>query len=60
MNGIHEFVIRGGQTVTAGQMDAFRRKLPFLKVKAEIIGRAGTSASEDRKPISSCGMRKTC
>ena len=37
MNGIHEFVIRGGQTVTAGQMDAFRRKLPFLKVKAEII-----------------------
>src|SRR6476619_6542514 len=37
MNGIHEFVIRGGQTVTAGQMDAFRRKLPFLKVKAEIL-----------------------
>jgi uncharacterized membrane protein YkvA (DUF1232 family) len=37
MNGIHEFVIRGGQTVTAGQMDAFRRKLPFLKVKAETI-----------------------
>jgi uncharacterized membrane protein YkvA (DUF1232 family) len=37
MNGIHEFVIRGGQTVTAGQMDAFRRKLPFLKVKAEML-----------------------
>jgi uncharacterized membrane protein YkvA (DUF1232 family) len=37
MNGIHEFVIRGGQTVSAGQMDAFRRKLPFLKVKAEMI-----------------------
>jgi uncharacterized membrane protein YkvA (DUF1232 family) len=37
MNGIHEFVIRGSQTVTAGQMDAFRRKLPFLKVKAEMI-----------------------
>jgi uncharacterized membrane protein YkvA (DUF1232 family) len=37
MNGIHEFVIRGGQTVTAGQMEAFRRKLPFLKVKAETI-----------------------
>ena len=37
MNGIHEFVIRGGQTVTAGQMDAFRRKLPFLKVKAETM-----------------------
>lgn len=37
MNGIHDFVIRGGQTVTAGQMDAFRRKLPFLKVKAETM-----------------------
>ena len=37
MNGIHDFVIRGGQTVTAGQMDAFRRKLPFLKVKAEML-----------------------
>ena len=37
MNGIHEFVIRGGQTVTAGQMEAFRRKLPFLKVKAETL-----------------------
>ena len=37
MNGIHEFVMRGGQTVTAGQMDAFRRQLPFLKVKAEIM-----------------------
>ncbi|MFZ0708526.1 MAG: YkvA family protein [Terrimicrobiaceae bacterium] len=36
MSGFHEFVIRGGQTVTAGQMDAFRRKLPFLKVKAEL------------------------
>ncbi|HEY5769001.1 MAG TPA: YkvA family protein [Terrimicrobium sp.] len=37
MNGIHEFVIRGGQAVTAGQMDAFRRKLPFLKIKAELL-----------------------
>ena len=35
MNSIHEFVIRGGQTVTAGQMDAFKRDLPLLKVKAE-------------------------
>jgi uncharacterized membrane protein YkvA (DUF1232 family) len=37
MNGIHEFVMRGGQAVTAGQMDAFRRQLPLLKVKAEIM-----------------------
>ena len=59
MNGIHEFVIRGGQTVTAGQMDAFRRKLPFLKVKAEIIDEPELPHLS-RKPISSCGMRKTC
>jgi len=35
MNSIHEFVVRGGQSVTAGQMDAFKRELPLLKVKAE-------------------------
>jgi uncharacterized membrane protein YkvA (DUF1232 family) len=35
MNSIHEFVMRGGQTVTAGQMDACKRELPLLKVKAE-------------------------
>lgn len=35
MNSIHEFVMRGGQTITAGQMDACRRQLPLLKVKAE-------------------------
>jgi hypothetical protein len=37
MNGIDEFVIRGGQGVTAGEMEAFRRRLPFLKVKAETL-----------------------
>jgi len=37
MNSLNEFVMRGGQTVTAGEMDAFRRKLPFLKVKAETM-----------------------
>ena len=36
-SSIHEFVVRGGQTVTAGQMNDFRRKLPLLKVKAEIF-----------------------
>lgn len=35
MNGIDEFVLRGGQTVTAGQMSAFQRKLALVKVKAE-------------------------
>lgn len=34
-NSIHEFVMRGGQTVTAGQMNAFLQQLPFLQVKAE-------------------------
>lgn len=35
MNSIHEFVVRNGQTITAGQMNAFRQKLPLVKVKAE-------------------------
>lgn len=37
MNSMVDFVTRGGQTVTAGQLDSFKRKLPFLKVKAETI-----------------------
>jgi uncharacterized membrane protein YkvA (DUF1232 family) len=41
MNSIHEFVVRGGQTVTAGQMDAFKRELPLLKVKAETADTTG-------------------
>lgn len=41
MNSIHEFVVRGGQTVTAGQMDAFKRELPLLKVKAETADLTG-------------------
>lgn len=41
MNSIHEFVMRGGQMVTAGQMDACRRELPLLKVKAETSDTTG-------------------
>lgn len=37
MNSMHEFVIRGGQTVTAGQMEEFKRKLPFVKAKLATI-----------------------
>ncbi len=37
MSEIHEFVLRGGQMITVGQMQAFQRKLPFLKVKAETM-----------------------
>ncbi len=41
MNSIHEFVMRGGQTVTAGRMDACKRELPLLKVKAETSDTTG-------------------
>lgn len=41
MNSIHEFVMRGGQTVTAGQMDACKRSLPLVKVKAETSDSTG-------------------
>ena len=34
MNSIHDFVMRGGQKMTAGRMDAFKRELPVLKIKA--------------------------
>lgn len=37
-NSIHEFVLRGGQTITAGQMSDFRQQVPFLQVKAETFG----------------------
>ncbi len=37
-NSIHEFVLRGGQTITAGQMNDFRQQVPFLQVKAETFG----------------------
>ncbi len=37
MNTIHEFVLRGGQRITAGAMNAFRPKLPLSKAKAETI-----------------------
>lgn len=37
MNGIYEFVLRGGQRVTAGAMNEFQRKIPFVKVKAETL-----------------------
>jgi uncharacterized membrane protein YkvA (DUF1232 family) len=37
MNAIHEFVLKGGQKVTVGAMNAFRPKLPLSKAKAETI-----------------------
>jgi uncharacterized membrane protein YkvA (DUF1232 family) len=42
MDGIQEFVLRGGQKVTAGAVFAFRDKLPLLGVKAaELDGLEG-------------------
>lgn len=37
MNGIHEFVLRGGQRITAGALNDFHPKLPLSKAKAETI-----------------------
>ena len=32
-----DFVIKGGQRITAGEIEDFRQKLPLLNVKAEMI-----------------------
>lgn len=37
MNGIEEFVLAGGQKITARAIQEFRQKLPFLLVKAETL-----------------------
>jgi len=37
MSDVHEFILRGGQNMTLGEMAAFRDKLPLLKVKAETL-----------------------
>ncbi|MCX7868327.1 MAG: DUF1232 domain-containing protein [Terrimicrobiaceae bacterium] len=42
MQGIHEFVLAGGQKVTAGALAAFREKIPFVLAKgAELEGVEG-------------------
>lgn len=37
MNSMIDFVTRGGQSMTAGQLDSFKRNLPLLRVQAETI-----------------------
>lgn len=37
MSSINEFVMRGGQSITAGKAQAFRQQLPFVQVKAETL-----------------------
>ena len=34
---MYEFVMRGGQAITTGEMEEFARKVPFLKAKAETL-----------------------
>lgn len=36
-NAIHEFVLKGGQSVTTAQMADLRSKIPFLRAKAETM-----------------------
>ncbi len=52
-SSFHEFVLRGGQTVTAGRMNAFRRQIPFLKVKAETLS-AGIKLVEQMDDVEVC------
>lgn len=48
MNGISEFVLRGGQGVTTAQMMEFRRKIPLLRAKAETMRDAGVPHLHDQ------------
>lgn len=37
MWSIQEYVVQGGQAITAGEVDSFRRQLAAYKLKAEIL-----------------------
>jgi len=41
MSEIQEFVLRGGQRLTAGSMAEFLKKIPFVKAKAETVDAPG-------------------
>ena len=41
MTSIQEFVVQGGQAITAGQVDTFRQQLAIYKLKAETLEAAG-------------------
>ncbi len=43
MSSIQEYVVQGGQAITAGDVDAFRRQLAVYKLKAETLEAAGQS-----------------
>ena len=41
MSSIQEYVVQGGQAITAGEVDQFRRQLAVYKLKAETLEAAG-------------------
>lgn len=43
MSSIQEYVVQGGQAVTAGEVASFRRQLAVYKLKAETLEAAGQS-----------------
>lgn len=45
---ISDFVVRGGQAVTAGEVSAFRSHLAAYKLKAETLGASGQQALRDQ------------
>jgi len=48
MTSIQEFVVQGGQAITAGEVDTFRRQLALYKLKAETLEAAGQSRLRER------------
>ncbi len=38
---IQDYVVQGGQALTAGEIDAFRRQIPLHKLQAETLEEAG-------------------
>ena len=48
MSIISDFVVRGGQAVTAGEVATFRSHLAAYKLKAETLGAAGQQALRDQ------------
>ena len=48
MSSISEYVVQGGQSLTAGEVDHFRSHLPAYKLKAETLEAAGQGALRER------------
>jgi len=44
MTSISEYVVQGGQALTAGEVDRFRSHLPAYKLKAEMLEGGGQEA----------------